>query len=125
MKALGPRLSALGGAAGARRGGITLVELLVAIVVVGLLAGVTGLAVRHAPEPSEAERLVTTVAGARRTAAREQRSATIELRLDGALHAVTALPDGGVVADPIVRERLGIDRLTGVALASEAAARAR
>lgn len=124
LEALGTRQSALGGVAGARRRGVTLVELLVAIVIVGLLAGVVGLAVRRAPQPSEAERLATDVADARRTALRDGRPATIEIRLDGAPHAVTALPDGGVIADRVVRQRLGIDRLTGISLPADEITRA-
>lgn len=112
-------------ATGRRRAGVTLVELLVAIVIVGLLAGVVGLAARRAPEPSEAERLATAVANARRTSLRDGRPATIEIRLGGARHAVTALPDGGVIADKVVRERLGIDRVTGIVLRTEESTRAR
>lgn len=111
--ALGTRPSALGGASRARLG-VTLLELLVAVVIVGLLAGVVGLAVRRLPEPSEAERLAALVVDARRTALRAGRPETIVLRLDGAAHAVTALPNGEVVADAAVRERLGIERLAGV-----------
>ena len=125
MTALGPRPSALGESSAIRRGGVTLVELLVAIAIVGLLAGVVGLAARRAPQPGEAERLATFVADARRTALRNGRPATIEIRLDGAPHAITALPDGGMIADRVVRKRLGIDRLTGVVLPTDESARAR
>jgi prepilin-type N-terminal cleavage/methylation domain-containing protein len=98
------------------RGGVTLVELLVAVVIVGLLAGVAGLAVRRAPEPSDDDRLVAAIAAARRTALREGRQETIELRLDGEPHAVTALPDGSVITDEATHGRLGIDRLTGTVM---------
>jgi prepilin-type N-terminal cleavage/methylation domain-containing protein len=124
VTALGPRPSALGEPADARRRGVTLVELLVAIVIVGLLAGVAGVAVRRAPAPSETDRLLAAVAGARRAAVRDRRAATIEIRLGGAPYAVTALPDGGVIADRVVREQLGIDRLTGVALPADESTRA-
>ena len=96
-----------------------------AIAIVGLLAGVVGLAARGVPEPSEAERVAAVVADARRSALREKRPATIEIRLGDAPHAVTALPDGRVVADRAVRERLGLDGLTGVVLGPEEGARVR
>ena len=86
-------------ATGRRRAGVTLVELLVAIVIVGLLAGVVGLAARRAPQPDEAERLAAAVASARRTALQTGHPVTIELHIDGDVHAITARPDGGACLD--------------------------
>ena len=123
--ALDPPRSPLGRAAGLPHAGVTLVELLVTIAIVGLLAGGGGRAVRRAPEPSEAERLLAAVSDARRTALRERRPVTIEIRLDGSARAATALPDGRVIADGAVRRQLGIDMLTGVVVGPEQGAHAR
>lgn len=107
---------------GVTRSGVTLVELLVAIAIVGFLAGVVGVAARHAPEPSAADRLVAALAHTRRTAIREGRAVSVEVRIEGDLdgepHAVTALPDGQVIADATLRTKLGLDRLTGVTRAT-------
>ena len=49
------------------------------------------------------------IAEARRTAITERWPVTIDVIRDGKVFAVTALPDGGVVADAA----LGVDRFTG------------
>ena len=93
--------------------GVTLVELLVVLALLGLLGGVAGLVVGRSEARTELGRRAEEVAIARRAAIREGRQVTIELLLDDGLHAVTAFPDGAVVTDAAVRAWLGIDRLSG------------
>lgn len=89
--------------------GVTLVELIVVLAVLGVMAAVTGLAFR-APRPADR----TDVWAAGVTDARARALATgapVSVVLDarGADAMVTAYPDGSVLAD----SALGVDRLTG------------
>ena len=81
------------------RRGVTLVELMVTLALIGLLAGVVGLTLhtaRHAPSIDAATaRLVA----ARDSALRFGIAVTVALTMDGRAHVATALPDGRVVAD--------------------------
>jgi prepilin-type N-terminal cleavage/methylation domain-containing protein len=90
------------------RGGVTLVELLVVLAILGVMAGVVGLAVppiRRAPEGGAAAR----VARARQTAVASGRAVTVSVSMDGRPRTATAFPDGSVVAD----SGLDVDRLSG------------
>ena len=105
------------------RAGITLLELIVVLAIMGVMAGVVGLAVLH-PEvrtqPSTVAAAHAAIAEARREAIESGVSVAITVSIDSTedghpvaratppLHA-TAFPDGSVVAD----SALGIDRLTG------------
>jgi prepilin-type N-terminal cleavage/methylation domain-containing protein len=91
------------------RRGFTLAELMVVLAVLGVMAGVAGLAARSLERTDpEAERDAL-VAAARREALRTRRP--VELVLPGAEGPLrlTALPDGSVRADA----GLGLDPLTG------------
>lgn len=90
----------------ARRGS-TLVELIVTLVIMAIVASVVTLALK--PRASSAQDTATRVAEARRTALAQRRAVTITLVLDRTPVSLTALPDGGVVADSSLR----LDRLTG------------
>ncbi|MGH7718681.1 MAG: pilus assembly FimT family protein [Gemmatimonadaceae bacterium] len=92
--------------------GATLVELIVVLALLAILAGVVGLSIRRAPEIPQAGDIQAMVADARRTAIRSGRSVTRLLSIDGRAIAVTAHPDGVVIADPGV----AVDRLTGEAV---------
>ncbi len=99
------RLAAPGGAASA----FTLLELLVALALLGLLAGAAGLTLHTTLHPPEAGPAARQVSAARDSALRRGSPVTIAIRgAHGALEA-TALPDGRVIADPA----LGVDPLTG------------
>ena len=89
---------------------VTLVELLVVLVLMGLVAGVVGLTIRAAKPLQVTDPITSAIAVARDSASRSGRSVTILLRLSDAQREVTASPDGRVAADSL----LGIDPLTGV-----------
>jgi prepilin-type N-terminal cleavage/methylation domain-containing protein len=90
------------------RPGTTLLELLVTLAIIAVASAVVGLALR-APAAPAADDAQAAVAAARRAAIAERRPVTVALRVQRESGAVTALPDGGVVAD----SALGRDRLTG------------
>ncbi len=90
------------------RAGVTLIELIVVIVILGILASLTTVALRRAgsaPAPTLAPR----VAAARREALRTGRAVSFTVDEAGTPRAVRALPDGRVLADA----PLGIDVRTG------------
>lgn len=93
-------------ASGAR--GATLLELLVALAVVGAMAGVAGLAFR-AVDDAEPPTAREEVAIARRRAVAERRPVVLTVRQGERVVSVTAMPDGSVVADTA----LGIDPASG------------
>jgi prepilin-type N-terminal cleavage/methylation domain-containing protein len=88
--------------------GVTLVELMVVLALLGVVAGVAGVALQSTSRVPENDALAI-VTAARTEALRTGRPVTVEVRLDGRPRAVTAWPDGSVIAD----ESLGVDRLTG------------
>jgi prepilin-type N-terminal cleavage/methylation domain-containing protein len=107
-----------------RRAGITLLELIVVLAIMGIMAAVVGLAVRQ-PEPplpaTSLEAARAAVADARREAMRTGQPVAVTVSIDAGsrrsasaagtliqLHA-TAAPDGSVIADTALR----IDRLSG------------
>jgi hypothetical protein len=83
--------------------------LIAAVALLSMLAGMTTLALRRLEPVRDETDPVVRLADARRAALREARPVTIVVRVAGVLGAVTAMPDGSVVA---ARE-LGVDRLTG------------
>lgn len=91
------------------RPGVTLVELVVVLAILGVVAGVTGLAyaaARPAPAPDDP---LAAIARARAEALASRRATSVAVRVEGRTHAVTVLPDGSVLADPGLR----VDRFTG------------
>lgn len=92
-----------------RRHAVTLVELLVVLVLLGLVAGVVGLTMHTARPPVQTDPIVAAVEAARDSAIRLGRSVTITPQVNGAGHEATAEPDGQVRSDAA----LDIDPLTG------------
>jgi prepilin-type N-terminal cleavage/methylation domain-containing protein len=91
------------------RRGVTLVELIVVLAIMTVMAAVVGLAappLRHA-DPDIA---TTRVTAARRTALASGQPVTITVVSQEHPYAVTAYPNGAVVAD----SALVVDRLAGV-----------
>lgn len=109
------------------RSGVTLVELLIVLVILGLVAGVVLPAwSRNHTSPAEDGELQQTVAALRRAAISSGRPQRVDLRLrpdqtvlppgelssDAAAYSITALPDGSVLSDSILR----INRVLGTPL---------
>lgn len=90
------------------RRGVTLLELLAILLIVGTVASVVSLAVRHLDEPDPADPY-TQVANARRDALADGAVRALVLRLHDRPAAVSVLPDGRVIAD----SALALDPLTG------------
>jgi prepilin-type N-terminal cleavage/methylation domain-containing protein len=94
-----------------RRAGVTLVELIVVIALLGVIAGVTGLAFQRARPVVGADAVAALASVARDSALRTGRTVTLRISALGARRSadLTAYPDGRVIADP----SLGIDPLSG------------
>lgn len=98
------------------REGVTLLELLVVIVLLGVMAGMIGLSVR-APEPTghvdgsgrRGSEIRGMVAAARRQAVASGRAVTVVADTGARARTITALPDGTVLG----AEGLGFDALAG------------
>jgi prepilin-type N-terminal cleavage/methylation domain-containing protein len=102
---------------GARtRDGVTLVELLVVLAVLGVMFGIAGVAFRNVhATPAATRTTFDDVAAARRQAIATGNGVSTTLVLDGHLRAVTAHADGRVLADSLP----GIDPLSGRPVAHE------
>ena len=92
-----------------RRSGVTLMELLVALAILGLLTGVVAIQGRPIRIPQRDSRADSVVA-LRRIALAVGRAQTIVLLIDSAgAHPVTALPDGRIIGD----STFDVDPFTG------------
>lgn len=89
--------------------GATLIELVVALAILGIIASVAGLGARPDAFVRPSDEVTATVARLRRAAVNGGRAVTATLMSDGAPRRLTAFPDGSVVADSV----LAIDRLSG------------
>ncbi|HEU4557052.1 MAG TPA: prepilin-type N-terminal cleavage/methylation domain-containing protein [Longimicrobium sp.] len=89
------------------RSGATLLELMVALAILAIAAGVVVPALRHAAQAPPT--LHDHVAAARREALEQGRAVTRTLRDSAGTRLLTAYPDGRVAADTV----LGVDPLTG------------
>jgi prepilin-type N-terminal cleavage/methylation domain-containing protein len=79
--------------------GVTLVELLVALTILGVLLGVTGLALGSLQAPRQAQELIDL---------REARTKAIRSGVARRVHGVLFLPDGRAIGG-------AVDPLTGIA----------
>lgn len=96
------------------RTGFTLVELMVVLVILGIMAGVAGLAVRSLERTDPAVERAAAIADARRQALRTRRPVTLSVRMGGdSVGRLVAFPDGSMRGD----SALGLDVLTGRARA--------
>ncbi len=90
-----------------RHHGFTLVELMVVLVLLGLMAGVVGLAWR--PNPVSKDMGRDAIARARATALESGTTVRLQVTLEGQRVTVAAFPDGRVIAPA----GLHLDPLTG------------
>ena len=91
------------------RRGVTLAELMVVIVILGVMAAVTGIAFTTKMPVPEADARIARVAAARADAVLSGQTATLQLDVDGEMYLVTAFPDGRVVTDAPI----AVDQLSG------------
>lgn len=82
-----------------RRRGVTLIELLVTLAILGLVAGVAGLSLGATPAPVPLDARRAHLADARDAALRTGHPVTVIIADSGAVAYVTALPDGRVLTD--------------------------
>jgi prepilin-type N-terminal cleavage/methylation domain-containing protein len=101
---------------GTDRPGVTLVELIVALALLGLIAAVASIAIPSQHVHTASDDVTRTITDARQTAVASGHTATVTVTRNGAPHAVTALPDGAIIADSV----LGIDPLSGAPVARAA-----
>ena len=87
--------------------GMTLIEVVVVLTIIGVIASVTALAIPRVMtlSPNDPGRAL---ANLRRRALRDGAAVTTRLLIDGAMHDVVVLPDGSVIADSGV----ALDRFT-------------
>ena len=91
------------------RAGVTLAELMVVIVILGVMAAVTAVAFARRPPVAEVDARTVAIAAARAEAVRSGKPLTIRLGSADSLSLATAYPDGRVVTNAAV----AIDPLTG------------
>ena len=91
------------------RGGVTLVELVVVLVLLGIMAGVVGLTLETARPVAAVDPMTAAIAAARDSAIRGGRAVTMSIPSPAGPLNATAWPDGRVAADA----PLGIDLLSG------------
>lgn len=96
------------------RSGSTLLELVVVLAVLGITAGVAGVALRAADDPDPASLRAAQVAAARRAALEGRRAVPFALTEGGP--AGVAFPDGRVL---LADSALDVDPLTGRPRAAE------
>lgn len=84
------------------RRGVTLIELLVVLALLGIMSGVAAVAVRRLNVPPDANDVaLERIAAARHEAIAHGRDVSITVTLGERVHAVTAHPDGRVIADSV------------------------
>lgn len=91
------------------RDGVTLLELILVLAILGLMAGVVGLAAPKAVILAKADGAVASAMELRALAIRSGHAVTGDVSMRSGIVAVTAYPDGRVLADGA----LGIDPLSG------------
>lgn len=95
--------------------GTTLLELLVALCVLGVLGAVAVVDLRRKSEYPESTLVhaARQVDSMRAVALRAGRERTVVIEDSSGAHTVTLLPDGSIITDALFGRELGLDRLTG------------
>jgi len=93
------------------RAGVTMTELMVVLVLLGLMAAVVGLAWRREPVRT-GQAGQDSIAAARHRAVTSGRAVRFQMTVDGRIVTIAALPDGRVFAPA----ELHVDPLTGLPL---------
>jgi prepilin-type N-terminal cleavage/methylation domain-containing protein len=90
--------------------GVTLIELLVALTLLGLLAGIAGLTFHTLPATPVLGANAARVVAARDSALRTGYAVSVTLLVAGRAYDATAFPDGRVLTEAPI----GVDPLTGM-----------
>lgn len=94
---------------GCVRAGVSLLEVIVTLAVLGVLTTVVGLSWQRQNTPTATASAASAVATARRQALDTGTSVTVNVELNGAVHVVTVTPDGRIRGG----DALGFDALAG------------
>lgn len=100
---------------GTARPGVTLAELLVVIVILGLIASVAVHAFAPPPREGAEGRMVRALMVARAQAIKARRPVVVRLEDSSGIADATALPDGSIIGDARIRASLHLSSLTGAA----------
>ena len=98
---------------GISRHGVTLAELLVVILILGVIGSVAVHAFAPPPRESARERMARTLMVARAEAIKTRRPVVVRLEDSSSIGVATALPDGSIIGDARVRASLHLSSLTG------------
>jgi prepilin-type N-terminal cleavage/methylation domain-containing protein len=91
------------------RAGVSLLEVIVTLAVLGVLTTVVGLAWQRENAPGDTADAASAVAAARRQALDSGATVTLKVEVNEAVHVITVTPDGRVRG----AEALGFDPLAG------------
>ena len=91
------------------RAGVTLVELIVTLALLAIVAGIVTVSFTRSRPGEDRDPALRTLVTARREAIAAGHPVTVLITSEGRRHAVTALPDGRVLADTI----FAVDPLSG------------
>lgn len=103
---------------GTIRGGVTLAELLVVIVILALIASVAVHAFASPPREGRNGRMLRSLMAARAQAIKKRRPVVVRVQDSSGAGVATALPDGSIIGDARVRASLHLSTLTGAVGAS-------
>jgi len=92
-----------------RRAGVTLLELILVLAILGLMAGIVGLAAPRIVTVAKADSATATAMDLRAKAIRSGHVVTGDVSMRSGIVAVSAYPDGRLLADSALR----IDPLSG------------
>ena len=101
---------------GQKRHGVTLVELLVVLAILGIMSAVPILAFTRRPgsrTTTRAERLDSLLAEARRESLRTGKPISLVIDDSAGARLAAVLPDGSIIADSALTALLALDRLSG------------
>lgn len=95
------------------RPGVTLAELLVVMVILGLIASIAVHALRLAPRERGEGRMARALMAGRAEAIKARHAVVVRLEDSSSTSIATALPDGSITSDARIRAGVRLNSLTG------------